>query len=235
MTIERGMQTSIPFGAAAQTRKGMRCHARSCGRSRYSRRWSRWAPCSLRRRAPARRVRARFSCRSSRSASARRAACPAGTYVAVGPGPIQQAVLVLMSPGPIQCPAGIDVLVSPGPIQAPAGQAVALPLTAASCDAGTALFDQELALLAAVGSVPGAGGGNVATDPADRCPGGTAALASLQAAIAALPPRRAVRSVWPCAPVAGARSCSPIPDRSNLRAWRCRTGWTRPELRPVWW
>ncbi len=93
--------------------------------------------------------------------------CPGGTYVAVNPGPQQSPVFVLNNPGPTQCPPGADVLINPGPTQAPVGQAVALPLTAKSCAAGTALFNQELTM---IGGTPPPGG--VATDPQGRTPRG---------------------------------------------------------------
>ncbi len=116
------------------------------------------------------------------------ATCPNGTYVAVSPGPTQSPVFVLISPGPVNCPQGSDVLVSPGPIGAPAptGQAVALPVTAKSCVAGTALLDQELTMLGS-----GTPGGLAPTHKASRrvagCPSGDAALAALQAALANVP------------------------------------------------
>jgi len=114
--------------------------------------------------------------------------CPGGTYVAVTPGRSQSAVFVLQDPGPIQCPAGIDVLRDPGPINLPAVQneAVALPLTAADCAQGIALFNQELALLGVPGTSPV---GTAASAPGtnDPCPGGTAALAALHGALANVP------------------------------------------------
>ena len=114
--------------------------------------------------------------------------CPGGTFVATDPGPVQAPVFVLVDPGPTQCPAGIDVLADPGPVQLPAVQneAVALPLTAADCAEGTALFNQELALLDAAGSGPV---GTTAAAPVanDPCPGGTAALAALHGALANSP------------------------------------------------
>jgi large repetitive protein len=115
--------------------------------------------------------------------------CPNGTYVAKSPGPGGSPVFVLQDPGPIQCPAGIDVLVSPGSISAPAptGQAVALPLTAKSCAAGTALLNEELGML-------GSGTPGMATvrhsarrSTGPPCPSGDAALAALHAALANVP------------------------------------------------
>ena len=110
--------------------------------------------------------------------------CPTGSYVAVDPGPIQSPFFVLKTPGPSGCAPGIDLLRAPGPVGAPQGIAVGLPLTAADCAQGTALFDTELLLLGAAlpgptPGTPGASGGS-----ASACPSGDAALSALQAAMA---------------------------------------------------
>jgi hypothetical protein len=112
--------------------------------------------------------------------------CPTGTFVAVNPGPPQNPSFVLVGPGPIQCPAGVDALVHPGPPFAPQGGAVALPLTAVSCQEGTALFDTELSLLgaSAPGPSPIGAGPAPGTGP---CPGGDAAFAALESALANVP------------------------------------------------
>jgi hypothetical protein len=98
-------------------------------------------------------------------------------------------VFVLSNPGPIGCPPGVDVLASPGPINAPAptGQAVALPLTAKSCAAGTALVNQELTM---IGGTPPPGGVAAIHKAARRpagCPSGDVSLAALHAALANVP------------------------------------------------
>jgi len=111
--------------------------------------------------------------------------CPDATYVVSDPGPIQSPSFVLVGPGPSQCPAGIDVLADPGPIGNPQGQAVALPLTAASCAAGTALFNTELSLLGAASPGPGPAGSGPPTG-ASPCPDGDTALAALHAALASV-------------------------------------------------
>src|SRR5581483_5369313 len=110
--------------------------------------------------------------------------CPAGAFVAVNPGPQQSPGFLLVQPGPANCPAGIDVLLRPGPLQSPQGEAVALPLTAADCQAGTGLFTQELAL---IGGNPAGGLPGAAADPASACPTGDAAFAALEAALATVP------------------------------------------------
>ena len=114
------------------------------------------------------------------------ATCPNGTYVAISPGPVQSPVFVLINPGPIGCAQGSDVLVSPGSSQAPTGQAVALPLTAKSCATGTALLNQELTMLGS-GTPGGLAPAHMATRRTTGCPGGDAALAALQAALANVP------------------------------------------------
>jgi hypothetical protein len=113
------------------------------------------------------------------------AGCPGGTYVITNPGPANNPNFVLFEPGPPQCPAGIDVLLQPGPSGTPAGQAVALPLTTASCDAGTAVFAQEIVLIG--GTVPGPVAGGPPPSPADPCPSGDVAFAALQSALANVP------------------------------------------------
>jgi len=109
--------------------------------------------------------------------------CPTGSYVATDPGPGQSTYFVLKQPGPPGCAPGIDLLGDPGPASAPQGIAVALPLTAADCAQGTALFDTELLLLGAslpgpIPGTPGSSGGSTSS-----CPSGDAALSALQAAI----------------------------------------------------
>lgn len=112
--------------------------------------------------------------------------CPAGTFVEINPGPVNSPSFVLINPGPTNCPSGIDVLKNPGPIGTPQGSAAALPLSAASCQAGTALFDTELSLLgaSAPGPTPVGVGPVVGASP---CPDGYAAFAALQAALANVP------------------------------------------------
>ncbi len=116
------------------------------------------------------------------------ATCPGGTYVAVNPGPPQSPVFVLRNPGPNGCPQGSDVLINPGANNAPAptGQAVALPLTTKSCAAGTALLNQELSLLGS-GTPGGLARTHTTTRRSAGCPGGDAALAALNAALANVP------------------------------------------------
>jgi hypothetical protein len=111
--------------------------------------------------------------------------CPGGTYVITDPGSAPSPTFVLADPGPSPCPAGIDVLLQPGAGGTPAGQAVALPLTAASCDAGLAVFDQEISLVG--GSVPGPVVGGPPPSSADPCPSGDVAFAALQGALANVP------------------------------------------------
>src|SRR5579863_2936040 len=113
--------------------------------------------------------------------------CPTGSYVATNPGPTVSPFFVLKQPGPGSCAPGIDLLRDPGPVGAPQGIAVALPLTAADCTQGTALFESELLLLGA--ALPGPGGGTIGSSAASAsaCPSGDAALSALQAAIANVP------------------------------------------------
>jgi fibronectin-binding autotransporter adhesin len=110
--------------------------------------------------------------------------CPTGSYVAINPGPSQSPFFVLKTPGPGGCAPGIDFLRTPGPNGAPQGIAVALPLTAADCAQGTALFDTELLLLG--GALPGPTPGTIGSSGASGsvCPSGDAALSALQAAMA---------------------------------------------------
>ena len=113
------------------------------------------------------------------------AQCPGATYVITNSGSTDSATFLLVPPGPTQCAPGIDLLRAPGPIGTPAGQAVALPLTAASCDQGTALFNSELGLVG--GSAPGPTAGGPGASAAAPCPSGDAALAALQGALANVP------------------------------------------------
>jgi hypothetical protein len=116
------------------------------------------------------------------------AGCPTGNYVATNSGSPSSPFFVLKNPGPGGCAPGIDVLKDPGPSQAPQGIAVALPLAAANCTQGTALFDTELLLLGApVPGSPAVGSLGLSGGPTSVCPGGDAALAGLQAAIANVP------------------------------------------------
>jgi hypothetical protein len=119
------------------------------------------------------------------ASSAPGVSCPNGSYVAVNPGPQQSPVFVLIQPGPVQCPVGSDVLISPGPTQAPTGQAVALPLTAKSCTAGTALVNQELTMLGVAPAVAARNLGRSARTAG--CPSGDAALAALDTTLANVP------------------------------------------------
>ncbi len=109
--------------------------------------------------------------------------CPTGSYVATNPGPISSPYFVLKEPGPNGCAPGTDVLRDPGPQGAPQGIAVALPITAADCTQGTALFDTELLMLGAALPGPSSSPGG----PATPCPSGDAALSNLEAAIANVP------------------------------------------------
>lgn len=115
--------------------------------------------------------------------------CPQASYVVVNPGAAATAVFLVVPPGPAGCPPGIDLTIDAGAIEAgaegtAAGEAVALPLTASSCQAGTDLTDSQLT---ALGQTPGAG---ITTGPAgggnSACPGGDAALLQLQHATARL-------------------------------------------------
>jgi hypothetical protein len=112
--------------------------------------------------------------------------CPGGTYVAINPGPQQSSVFVLVNPGPTQCPQGSDMLMNLGTAQAPTGQAVALPLTAKSCAAGTALLNQERTMLGS-GTPGGLAPAHKGPRRAAGCPSGDAALAALHAALANVP------------------------------------------------
>ncbi len=102
--------------------------------------------------------------------------CPAGTDVTVQPGPTQSPYFVLKNPGPGGCAPGIDLFGDPGASSSPQGIAIGLPLTAADCAQGTALFDTELLSLGA--SPPGPATGS------SPCPSGDVALSGLQVAIA---------------------------------------------------
>lgn len=106
------------------------------------------------------------------------AGCPTGTFVATDPGSAQSPFFLFKAPGPVGCAPGIDELRAPGP----QGIAMALPLTAADCAQGTALFDTQLLMIGA--GLPGP----IAGAPASSaCPAGGAAMSALQAAIANVP------------------------------------------------
>jgi hypothetical protein len=108
--------------------------------------------------------------------------CPPASYVVVSPGGPSQ-VLLVVPPGAPGCPpGGLDMTINPGAVGSPPGEAVALPLTAGSCQAGTQLLDSQVTALGqtpggGIGSGPPGGGGSA-------CPGGDAAYAQLQATIA---------------------------------------------------
>ncbi len=114
------------------------------------------------------------------------AGCPSGNYVATNPGSQQTTVFLLVPPGgPANCPGPLDATFNPGQ-QSPADQAVALPLTASSCQAGTQLLDNELA---ALGQAPiGTVGSGPPPSSGSPCPLGDAALTQLQTAITIIPP-----------------------------------------------
>jgi hypothetical protein len=101
------------------------------------------------------------------------ASCPQAGFVVVNPGGPSE-VFLAVPPGPPGCaPEGLDMAINPGAVGAPVGQAVALPLTAESCRAGTQLIDGQIM---ALGQTPAVGTG-VGNSP---CPGGDAAFAQLQ-------------------------------------------------------
>jgi hypothetical protein len=111
-------------------------------------------------------------------------ACPQANYVVVSPGAGSSPVFLVVPPGPVGCPPGLDLSIGAGAPGAPAGEAVAEPLTATSCQAGTDLIDSQITVLgqtpgSGVGSGP-PGGGNSA------CPGGDAAFTQLEGEIARL-------------------------------------------------
>jgi hypothetical protein len=102
--------------------------------------------------------------------------CPQANYVVVSQGSGQSQLFLEVPPGPAGCPGGLDLNINPGTAGAPSGEANALPLTADSCQAGTALLDSQITALGQSQGGIGAGppGGN------SVCPGGDAAFAQLQ-------------------------------------------------------
>jgi hypothetical protein len=107
---------------------------------------------------------------------ANEASCPQANYVVVSQGSGQSQEFLVVPPGPTGCPAGLDLNLSPGTAGAPSGEADALPLTADSCQAGTALLDSQIT---ALGQLPGAVGAGT-PDGNSVCPGGDAAFTQLQ-------------------------------------------------------
>jgi len=79
----------------------------------------------------------------------------------------------------------LDLTVNPGPIGTPAGEAVTLPLTADSCQTGTALIGSQIT---ALGQTPGGIGSGPPGGGTSACPAGDAAWAQLQSTIAQVPP-----------------------------------------------
>jgi hypothetical protein len=110
--------------------------------------------------------------------------CPQANYVVLSPGGPSEVFLVA-PPGPPGCASGgLDVSIDPGAVGAPPGEAVALPLTAQSCEAGTELIDSQIT---ALGQTPG--GGILSGPPAggnSLCPGGDAASAQLHSILVGL-------------------------------------------------
>jgi hypothetical protein len=111
--------------------------------------------------------------------------CPQANYVVVSPGAGSSRVFLVIPPGPVGCPPGLDLSIGAGVPGAPAGEAVAEPLTTTSCQAGTDLVDSQITVL---GETPGSGVG--AGPPGGRdsaCPRGDAAFSQLEGEIDQLP------------------------------------------------
>ena len=112
-------------------------------------------------------------------------ACPAGIEAASHPVPddgIPAMLAIVVPPGPAGCAGGIALSVElTDPLEpsapAPDGTGVGLPLTAASCEAGTAVLEGIAAML------DGGAGGGGAPAPDGVCPAGAAALAAIEAVI----------------------------------------------------
>jgi len=79
----------------------------------------------------------------------------------------------------------LDLTVNAGPVGTPAGEAVTLPLTADSCQTGTALIGSQIT---ALGQTPGGIGSGPPGGGTSACPGGDAAWTQLQSTIAQVPP-----------------------------------------------
>ena len=110
--------------------------------------------------------------------------CPQANYVVVSPGAGSSPVFLVVPPGPVGCPPGLDLSIGAVAPGAPAGEAVAEPLTTTSCQAGTDLIDSQVT---ALGQTPGTGIG--AGPPAggdSACPGGDAAFTQLEGEIGQL-------------------------------------------------
>jgi hypothetical protein len=117
--------------------------------------------------------------------SANGGSCPQAEYVVVSSGAGASQVLLVVPPGPVGCPPGLDMTVTTGLAGLPPGEALALPLTAASCQAGTDLLNSEIT---ALGQTPG---GGISSGPpgggSSPCASGDAAWAQLQPIVASVP------------------------------------------------
>lgn len=109
--------------------------------------------------------------------------CPQASYVVVSSGASAWQVFLVVPPGPVGCPPGLDMPLDAGAAGTPPGQALALPLTAASCQVGTDLFDVQIT---ALGQTPGGGIGSGSPGGSSACPSGDAALANLQLALSSV-------------------------------------------------
>ncbi len=111
--------------------------------------------------------------------------CPQANYVVLSPGGPSQVFLVAPAGPPGCASGGLDMSIDPGAVGAPPGEAVALPMTAQSCEAGTQLIESQIT---ALGQTPG--GGIVSGPPSggnSLCPGGDAASAQLHSILVGLP------------------------------------------------
>jgi hypothetical protein len=112
-------------------------------------------------------------------------ACSGGTLVFRNPAPgaTSEMIALIYPSDSSSCAAGLDVLKGAGP--GGDGTAVALPLNANDCSAGTTLLETEISLIIAI--MPGLSADSSPGSSASPCPGGDAAYADLQAALSNVP------------------------------------------------
>ncbi len=102
--------------------------------------------------------------------------CPQAFFF-VSPGAGPSPMFLIVPPGPIGCPLGLDMTLTVGAQGTTSGEAVALPLTATSCQAGTYLINSQIT---ALGQTPGGGISSGPPGATSACPGGEAAWTQLE-------------------------------------------------------